>query len=68
MTAGNSTTLSDGASRCCSPPMSWAGQRGLKPQAYIVDAQTAAVDHVHKREGADGDPRTRSPASWRATT
>ena len=29
----------------------WAGEHGLPVQAYIVDAQTAAVDHVHAREG-----------------
>ena len=29
----------------------WAHARGLEPQAYLVDAQTAGVDHVHKREG-----------------
>ena len=52
MTAGNSTPLSrrrlGGA----------AGQRGVggehagsRCRRYLVDAQTAAVDHVHKREG-----------------
>jgi acetyl-CoA C-acetyltransferase len=29
----------------------WAQRHGIPVQAYLVDAQTAAVDHVHKREG-----------------
>ena len=29
----------------------WAAAHNLPVQAYIVDAQTAAVDHVHAREG-----------------
>ena len=29
----------------------WAKERGLPILAYFVDAQTAAVDHVHKGEG-----------------
>ena len=51
MTAGNSTPLSDGASAVLLASDEWAQQRELEPQAYIVDAQTAGVDHVHKREG-----------------
>src|SRR5262249_40255744 len=53
MTAGNSTPLSDGASAVLVPDQRWAAEpgRGLRPLAYITDAQTAAVDHVHKREG-----------------
>jgi acetyl-CoA C-acetyltransferase len=51
MTAGNSTPLSDGSSAVLLASEEWAAARGLEPQAYIVDAQTAAVDHVHKREG-----------------
>ncbi|HEY1592880.1 MAG TPA: acetyl-CoA C-acetyltransferase [Solirubrobacteraceae bacterium] len=51
MTAGNSTPLSDGASAVLLSSDEWAGRHGLEPQAYIVDAQTAGVDHVHKREG-----------------
>jgi acetyl-CoA C-acetyltransferase len=51
MTAGNSTPLSDGASAVLLSSEDWAAQRGLQVQAYLVDAQTAAVDHVHKREG-----------------
>ena len=51
MTAGNSTPLSDGASAVLLAGEEWAAVHDLPVQAYIVDAQTAAVDHVHKREG-----------------
>jgi acetyl-CoA C-acetyltransferase len=51
MTAGNSTPLSDGASAVLLASEDWASAHGLPVQAYIVDAQTAAVDHVHAREG-----------------
>ncbi len=51
MTAGNSTPLSDGASAVLLASEDWAAARGLPVRAYLVDAQTAAVDHVHKREG-----------------
>jgi acetyl-CoA C-acetyltransferase len=51
MTAGNSTPLSDGASAVLLASEEWAASRGLPVLAYVVDAQTAAVDHVHKGEG-----------------
>jgi acetyl-CoA C-acetyltransferase len=51
MTAGNSTPLSDGASAVLLASDDWAAAHGIPVQAYIADAQTAAVDHVHKREG-----------------
>src|SRR5947209_16033654 len=51
MTAGNSTPLSDGASAVLLASEEWAAARRIPVQAYLVDAQTAAVDHVHKREG-----------------
>jgi acetyl-CoA C-acetyltransferase len=51
MTAGNSTPLSDGASTVLLASEEWAASRGLPVLAYFVDAQTAAVDHVHKGEG-----------------
>jgi acetyl-CoA C-acetyltransferase len=51
MTAGNSTPLSDGASAVLLASESWATEHGLDIQAFLVDAQTAAVDFVHKREG-----------------
>jgi acetyl-CoA C-acetyltransferase len=51
MTAGNSTPLSDGASAVLIASDQWASEHGLEPQAYLIDAQTAGVDYVHKREG-----------------
>ena len=51
MTAGNSTPLSDGASAVLLASEDWAAAHSLPVLAYIVDAQTAAVDHVHAREG-----------------
>src|SRR5437764_1331150 len=51
MTAGNSTPLSDGASAVLLASEEWAAERGLPVLAYFSTAQTAAVDHVHKREG-----------------
>jgi acetyl-CoA C-acetyltransferase len=51
MTAGNSTPLSDGASAVLLASEEWAAARGLPVQAFLTEAQTAAVDHVHKREG-----------------
>jgi acetyl-CoA C-acetyltransferase len=51
MTAANSTPLSDGASAVLLASEDWAKQRGLPILAYFADGQTAAIDHVHKREG-----------------
>ncbi len=51
MTAGNSTPLSDGASAVLLSSEEWARERGLPVLAYLIDAQTAAVDHVRRREG-----------------
>ena len=51
MTAANSTPLSDGASAVLLASEEWAKQRDLPILAYFVDGQTAAIDHVHKREG-----------------
>ena len=51
MTAANSTPLSDGASAVLLASEEWAAERDLPILAYMVEAQSAAVDHVHKREG-----------------
>ena len=51
MTAGNSTPLSDGASAVLLASEDWAAAHDLPVRAILVDAQTAAVDHVHAREG-----------------
>jgi len=47
LTAGNSTGLSDGAAAVLLANDAWAGKRGLKIQAYLRDAEVAAVDFVH---------------------
>lgn len=51
MTAGNSTPLTDGASVVLLGSDEWAAAHGLRPLAYLVDAETAAVDYVHGGEG-----------------
>jgi acetyl-CoA C-acetyltransferase len=51
MTAANSTPLSDGASAVLLASEEWAKEHDLPVLAYFTEAQTAAVDHVHKREG-----------------
>ena len=62
MTAANSTPLSDGASAVLLASEQWAKERGLPILAYITAAQTAAVDHVHKREGLLMAPAYAMPA------
>ena len=47
LTAGNSTPLTDGASAVLLGSEEWARSRGLEVQAWLVDAQVAAVDFVH---------------------
>jgi acetyl-CoA C-acetyltransferase len=51
MTAGNSTPLSDGASTVLLGSPEWAEEHELKQLAFLVDAETAAVDYVGKKEG-----------------
>ena len=51
MTAGNSTPLTDGASTVLLASEQWASEHDIPAQAYLLDAETAAVDYVHKREG-----------------
>ncbi len=51
MTAGNSTPLTDGASVALLATDEWAAARSLTPLAYLVDAETAAVDYVNGRDG-----------------
>lgn len=46
LTAGNSTPLTDGASAVLLSSGDWARSRGLLPQAWLVDAETAAVEYV----------------------
>jgi acetyl-CoA C-acetyltransferase len=51
MTAANSTPLSDGAAAVLLGSLEWAEQHGLEVLARFVDAETAAIDHVTKKEG-----------------
>ncbi|MEZ5855208.1 MAG: acetyl-CoA C-acetyltransferase [Hyphomicrobiaceae bacterium] len=46
LTAANSTPLTDGAAGVLLASEDWARANGLKPQAYLVHAQTAANDFV----------------------
>jgi acetyl-CoA C-acetyltransferase len=51
MTAANSTPLSDGASAVLLASEEWARERGLPILALFSEGQSAAIDHVHKRDG-----------------
>ncbi|WP_205709746.1 acetyl-CoA C-acetyltransferase, partial [Kineococcus siccus] len=51
MTAGNSTPLTDGAAVVLLASDEWAAAHRLDVLAHLVDAQTAAVDHVRAGEG-----------------
>lgn len=51
MTAGNSTPLTDGASVVLLASEDWASGHSREPLAYLVDAETAAVDYVNGRDG-----------------
>ena len=51
MTAGNSTPLTDGASVALLASEQWADKHAVAPLAYLVDAETAAVDYVNGRDG-----------------
>lgn len=44
LTAGNSTPLTDGAGAVLLASEQWASERGHVPQAWLIDAETAAVD------------------------
>ncbi|MBF6062860.1 acetyl-CoA C-acetyltransferase [Nocardia terpenica] len=51
MTAGNSTPLTDGASAVLLSSDEWAAEHNLKPLAYLVDSEVAAVDYVWGPDG-----------------
>jgi acetyl-CoA C-acetyltransferase len=51
MTAGNSTPLTDGASTVLLGSDEWAQEHRLPVLAHFIDAQTAAVDFVHGKDG-----------------
>nr|WP_268992967.1 acetyl-CoA C-acetyltransferase [Psychrobacter sp. I-STPA10] len=54
MTAANSTPLTDGASCVLLGSDEWAEEHGLKPLAYIVHQETAAVDFIGKQGEKEG--------------
>lgn len=47
LTAGNSTIFTDGAASILLASEDFANQNNLDIQAYFVDSEAAAVDHVH---------------------
>lgn len=51
MTAGNSTPLTDGASTVLLASEAWADSHDLPKLAAVVDAEAAAVDFVHGKDG-----------------
>jgi acetyl-CoA C-acetyltransferase len=51
MTAGNSTPLTDGSALVLLGSDEWAAEHKLPVLAHFVDAETAAVDYVHGRDG-----------------
>jgi acetyl-CoA C-acetyltransferase len=51
MTAGNSTPLTDGASTVLLGSDEWAAEHRLPVLAHFIEAQTAAVDFVHGKDG-----------------
>jgi len=47
LTAGNSTTLTDGAAAVLLASEEWAAEKGLPVQAYLTAGRTAAIDFVN---------------------
>jgi acetyl-CoA C-acetyltransferase len=58
LTAGNSTPLTDGAAALLLSSEAWAAEHGHKPLAWLVDAETAAVDFF----GPDAEGLLMAPA------
>ncbi len=58
LTAGNSTPLTDGAAALLLSSEEWAAANGHRPQAFLVDAETAAVDFF----GPDAEGLLMAPA------
>jgi acetyl-CoA C-acetyltransferase len=67
MTAGNSSTLSDGASTVLLASEEWAAAHRLPVLAYVGGARTAAVDFVHGGEGLLMAPAYAVPRLLEAT-
>jgi acetyl-CoA C-acetyltransferase len=47
LTAGNSTALSDGAAAVLLASEQFAAANSITPIAYFIDAESAAINHVH---------------------
>jgi acetyl-CoA C-acetyltransferase len=62
LTAGNSTTMSDGAAAVLMASEAWARQRDLPVLAYITYGKVAAVDFIDKKEGLLMAPAYAVPA------
>lgn len=58
LTAGNSTPLTDGAAAVLLASEKWADAHGRVPEAWLVDAETAAVDYF----GPDPEGLLMAPA------
>jgi len=58
ITAGNSTPLTDGAAAVVLASEQWAVDHGMAVQAYLVDAETAAVNYI----GPDAEGLLMAPA------
>jgi acetyl-CoA C-acetyltransferase len=58
LTAGNSTPLTDGAAAVLLASADWASDHGVIPQAWLVDAESAAVEYA----GADAEGLLMAPA------
>ena len=58
LTAGNSTPLTDGAGAILLASESWALKRGIAVQAFLIDAETAAVNYI----GPDAEGLLMAPA------
>ncbi|GAB3093375.1 acetyl-CoA C-acetyltransferase [Lysobacter terrae] len=58
LTAGNSTPLTDGAAAVLLSSAEWADRHGIRPQAWLVDAETAAVEYA----GAHAEGLLMAPA------
>jgi acetyl-CoA C-acetyltransferase len=58
LTAGNSTPLTDGAAAIMMSSESWAHAHDVTPAAWLIDAETAAVEYI----GPDAEGLLMAPA------
>jgi acetyl-CoA C-acetyltransferase len=62
LTAGNSSTLTDGASAVLLASEEWAKERGLPVRAYLTIVETAAVDFYGKNAASEKEGLLLAPA------